>query len=525
MLKNKAKFYEFLSLFIMTVGTVIGSGIFMKNTQLLQSTENPIIAIILWTAVGLVAIMIVYVFIEISSATTHMGNGTVGTWTKMFINRRTASLFSVFYTTLYYPICQSLFAGAFVGFFFQTIGKPLDADTQLIILLATGIFLIVFFNTISMLKPSLSRHIQVFGTIFKFIPLLIALGAGFFLMNTGSSAFLNGGYGGHDWSTSNFVGANFIKGFGPILFAFDGFIYITNAQKRAKFKEVVPKSLLFGLVFVAIFYVLISISLFMGSPDGSIVELLSKLFSLSGSASAATAANIISNIFLMGICLIGVNIFAMIGNIGLESDVDAKIVYTHNKGMSTVHAGIVNTILSIIFFVALTLAGTMFIRGNWTGLGTTFESWTAADPKNVNLKDYLSMVNNNMLAFINTMSTAISTFCFLMVGMVMIASIFNRKTNKVAVEKIKGFIPLAIFGSILLIFFVICGVITFALPESGKAWIGSDGFYFTILFGGSFIFAILIFALQEFLFYKIPITNGFHGFHSDHKKGVAHVKQ
>ncbi|MBY7703834.1 amino acid permease [Vibrio harveyi] len=94
---------------------------------------------------------------------------------------------------------------------------------------------------------------------------------------------------------------SFFRGFGGILFAFDGFVYICNAQKRAKHKDVVPKALLFGMVFVSIFYVLMAVSLFLGSTDGSIAELLKRLFN-GGEVKESVAANVLVAIITTLIC-------------------------------------------------------------------------------------------------------------------------------------------------------------------------------------------------------------------------------
>ncbi|SYV96621.1 Uncharacterised protein, partial [Mycoplasma putrefaciens] len=47
-MKNKGKMFEFLTLFAMVIGTVVGAGIYIKNKEVLTGTHNPIIAIILW---------------------------------------------------------------------------------------------------------------------------------------------------------------------------------------------------------------------------------------------------------------------------------------------------------------------------------------------------------------------------------------------------------------------------------------------------------------------------------------------
>jgi|GEM_PF-857588 len=76
--QTRTKSFEFMTLFMMVLGTVVGSGIYMKNSELLQQAKNPIIGIILWLIVGIVCVLSVIVFMEISSSTRHFGNGTMG---------------------------------------------------------------------------------------------------------------------------------------------------------------------------------------------------------------------------------------------------------------------------------------------------------------------------------------------------------------------------------------------------------------------------------------------------------------
>jgi hypothetical protein len=47
MLKNRTKLFELITLFTMVISTVVGTGIYVKNNELLLETANPIIAIIL----------------------------------------------------------------------------------------------------------------------------------------------------------------------------------------------------------------------------------------------------------------------------------------------------------------------------------------------------------------------------------------------------------------------------------------------------------------------------------------------
>lgn len=524
-MKNKARNFEFLTLFVMVVGTVIGSGIFMKNSQLLTETGNPIIAIILWVVVGAIAVMTVYVFVEIASSTRHFGNGTISNWTKIFINRRLASFFSMFYLTLYFPICQAVFTAGFITYFFLALGINLPVSTQLTVYLVAGISFIVIFSLINGLSPVLGKRIQIFGTFFKFIPLIIALVAGFFLIDKtgGSSAIWNGsGIGSgeeHPWSSSDFRPDLFIRGFGAILFAFDGFIYIANSQKTAKHKEVVPKALLVGMIFVALFYTLMAISLFLGSPDGSIVKVLEKVFSGNNpnNQTAIKAAEIISDIFLMIICLIGINLFTYLGMVDLESSADAKLVYSKNRGFSYRKAAWVQLSFSIAIYVGFILFGALITRDTGMDNLPTWKGINTIKPDDMKIGTWLGITTDKISSFIGTVSSTASTLAFMMIASILVASIVNRRTQKVKVEKIKGFLPIAIICAILLYILVIAGVFSFVMPLNvlnGKVtWIKSDGFYFLILLIAGLSVATIGYLLQEYwLFKKDPFKKGFDGY-------------
>jgi len=182
MKRAKSKTFEFLTLFVMTVGTVVGAGIYFKNAEILGQSQNPIIAILLWLIVGVVCVVAIAVFFEISSSTKNSGNGTLGNWLKLFVGRRVASFFSVLYVVMYVPAYNALFAGTFVFFFLQVIGVDLSWQMMLIIYLILGIVLLFAFHILNALSFQTGKAIQLFGTFFKFIPLVIAFIAGFILI-------------------------------------------------------------------------------------------------------------------------------------------------------------------------------------------------------------------------------------------------------------------------------------------------------------------------------------------------------
>ncbi|PPE06005.1 APC family permease [Williamsoniiplasma lucivorax] len=503
--KPKTKTFEFLTLFTMVIGTVIGSGIYMKNNELLQQTQNPIISIALWALVGFVCVISVRIFIEISSSTKHFGNGTIGNWTKLFINRKVASLFSIFYLVMYLPSTQAFFIGTFIMYFFQAIGVVIQPSTQISIYLAAGIFVLVGFTLLQMYKPKYNKTLQVFGTIFKFIPLVIALVAGFVLMDKtgGSSAMWNGGgeTGGH-WSTTSISKTAFIGGFGAILFSFDGYIYIANAQKDATHKDVVPKALFFGMIFVAIFYILMAISLFLGSPDGSIQKLFEKL--LSGGAKTPTElvanlSRVISNSILIIICALNINVFTYIGAVDVQSDAEMGLLFSGKQKttMTEKQAGWTQMAIVAMIYVIMVLLG-FFIpiaTAGWEGINTI-----------ITMEGIKTGIFYAPLTLMGEFASAVSALSFLLISAIVFAAISNRKTNKVKVDKVRFFLPLAIFSSVAMCLFTFFGIFTFVFPNEflldDKKWIETSGFIFTIMLVLSLILWIAVFLIQEKLLFK-----------------------
>ncbi|QQY78145.1 APC family permease [Mycoplasma mycoides subsp. capri] len=462
-MKNKGKLLEFLTLFAMTIGSVVGAGVYFKNKEILFDTRNPIIAIILWIIVGSVCVSMVYLFLEIASSTKNGGSGTIGVWTKLFINRKVGSFFAILNAFFYLPVMQSMFISFFITFIlmmFSTV--QLKGIHFLLIFLTTGIAIIIINALINVFDLSISRKYQAFGTIFKFIPLAIALIAGVVLFDK-NGAFLSGGInitnptGGTskvEWSTSNFNPLLFFRGFGGILFAFDGFIFICNSQRKAKYKDVVPKALIFGMIFVSVFYTLIAVSLLMGSPDGSIGALLEKLFNggkvlnSSDSSTLSRVANILTSVIIIIICSIGANNLSYVSFVVIESDVIDKLYLTSQKNISAKRIAIIQVSVATAIYSTFILVGTLATVG-LTNTATVEQAVSST---------------NGLIYPIQIIATSNACLSFIMIITLIIGALFNRKTNKVEVEKKKGFVVLGSIAACCLILFVTMSLFTILVP-------------------------------------------------------------
>lgn len=483
---------EFWSMFLLVAGIVIGSGIYLKNKELLAQTGNPIIATVLWGVVGLVCIMSVVVFIEISKSTLKLGNGTIGNWSKLFLSRRVASFFAIVYTFVYMPTTQSVFVAGVVGYMIQAIGVELAPLEILAIYLTCCISILALFVVTNILAPRYSKNLQLFGGIFKFIPLIVAMVAGFILWGLGT----DNSFDNIDME-KNVKVLSFLGGFGAILFSFDGYVYIANMQRGAKYPEAVPKALTAGMVFVTIFYILIALATF-GGGNGTIEGVLSKIFG--GGKESENVAWIIANIIMMLVCLLSVNMFTNLGMTEIFSDYNCKIIYIPKSKANIRNAAILQFFLTIIYFIATILLGTLAHHGDWKGMDAKVSDFG-------DLPTYLDQA----AYFINSFSSATTVMVFIMLDMLIFGAMVNRFTRKVDVPKVKLFWPAAIISSVMIMIFNIFGIVTFLIPESGQSFIESNGFIFLLILIFCVSYATVIFIAQEIFFAKKDPFNGFEG--------------
>ncbi|AVN64027.1 hypothetical protein CG006_03550 [Mesoplasma florum] len=508
---KSSKVYEFWYLFLLIVGICIGSGIYVKNQELISQTKSPWIATVLWLTIGLVCVISIVVFMEIAKSTEKEGNGTVSNWCKLFVNRKFASFVSVLYTTIYMPAYQSIFVSLTIAYFFAFTGITPDPRALLSVYIIVGVSLFVLFAFVNVYSANISRKMQFFAMFIKFIPLIIAFFAGFLIAILGSNP--NGNGMGME-SGTDLLFMNFLGGMGAILFSFDGYIFTANTQKSAKNKQVVPIAIISGLVFITMFYVLMAISLFLGG-DGSVETVLIQVFSGFSehpSDTSIKAASTVVYLIMFLICLLNINMFTHFGTSNLLSDHNMKLIYLRKGDNEFKKSAFTQMAISVTFYVALILVGSLSSHGKWNGMSTNVNI-NFFDPETQKVI-YIAYLTSPMF-YVGIMSSVCAVLIFIVISMLMIAAMWNRKTQKVKVSKVKFFWPSAIISTTLFLFFTICGLIVFLAPHlidsSDMNWKTNGGMMFTIIFIVTLLATIVIWLLQERMFKINPFENGFEG--------------
>ncbi len=297
---NKNGNYGVLSLMAMTIGIVIGSGIFFKNLSLLATSETIGNLLISWIIGSLIVISLVIAYLEIISVTEISGEqSTIANWGRKLLGIRFGKFVGYYFTFIYFPIVLSAlfeFSSSFLlDTVFIAVDKPVwlqnDINYTLCIILVAFVLLAIVLSINSILsKPG--KYLQNIGTAIKVIPLIFIIGLAIML-------FAGAGVGnpivepGFNYETSNPSGNSNIQlilaTIPAILFTFDGFLFAGALSKEAKKPSSFRISYILSMIFIVIVYLLFSVGvIYLGSPDQTLV---------SNSAEFGTITNAIYNVF------------------------------------------------------------------------------------------------------------------------------------------------------------------------------------------------------------------------------------
>ncbi|AUB32161.1 APC family permease [Spiroplasma floricola] len=419
--KTKNKIFEFLSVFSMTFGIVVGSGIYLKNAGdngvLAKAGDNPYLAISIWTLIAVFCCMMMLTFIEISSSTKKGEHNTLTAWAGRFVGRRYGSLVTILYALIYLPVLIIIGALFTTSSFFQSLDiihkfSTGDSQAQLmsyelrvtieILVSAIVLFLFQIMNTYSS-KPG--KILQTVLSFLKFIPLLTVLIAGitFFAMGNESS-----------FSPENvkpFKFSNIFMTMVPIMFAFDGFLDSAAIQKDCEHKEVVAPAMMTGIVAVSVFYIVITIAIFMGASDGNILNIFEKV-----DPRAHFAFNLIITITLLTM----VNAYSVIYPLVIRASIEEKFIHSKNGAeLSKVKSSWIAMAIVSVFFISFVASGLLLEN------------------------DYL------FTAYLSSDSTII--IVYLLNLPILIQMLRNRKTKRVEIRKIRGAYFAGVFSCSMLI--------------------------------------------------------------------------
>jgi APA family basic amino acid/polyamine antiporter len=263
-LKKNIGFFVSTSL---VIGTVIGSGIFMKPGIVLSSTANSTMALLAWIIGGIITLASGLTIAEVSVNIPKTGGLYV--YLEEVYGTMWGFICGWVQTIVYGPAVMGalgLYFGSLMADFF---GFP--ENSKIII----GIITIILLGTLNLLGTQFGGFIQTLSTIGKLIPIILIAVFGIF---KGNVSIFNAVSGSSPATLS--MGAAVLA----TLWAYDGWMNVGfMAGEMKNPSKTLPRAIISGIVIVIIAYLSVNIAMLHVLPAKQIVKL--------GPNAAATAAS------------------------------------------------------------------------------------------------------------------------------------------------------------------------------------------------------------------------------------------
>ena len=258
----------------MVIGTVIGSGVFIKGGKVLNLTGgNMLQGIAVIGIVGLICIICSIVFAELGARYEKV-NGVVD-YAEVALGPKYAYYVGWFMTTIYVPALCAMLAFFSAMMFLQLFGiSAVDFSTGQVNPVAIGVgagFLMLGYG-LNILSPKLAGKMQIGATVIKLVPLLLMgiIGTIAGLVNGTTLEVLS------FTASAEYVpvgGAGFFKAIVGFAFAYEGWILATSINSELKdAKKNLPLALIIGALVTTVIYALYIFSMSSVGDVGTIIS-------------------------------------------------------------------------------------------------------------------------------------------------------------------------------------------------------------------------------------------------------------
>ncbi|XP_030753985.1 b(0,+)-type amino acid transporter 1 isoform X2 [Sitophilus oryzae] len=234
------------------VGTMIGSGIFVSPSGLLERTGSIGMSFVIWMSCGLLSLLGALSYAELGTMNT--SSGAEYAYFMDAFGAPPAFLFSWASTLVLKPsqmaiICLSF--GKYAVEAFVTECEPPEIVVKMVALLA--MIVILYVNCYSV---NLATSVQNVFTAAKLVAVLIVIAGGVYKMFDGNTQHLK-----HPFANTQYSVGNIATAFYTGLWAYDGWNnlnYVTEEIKNPS--RNLPRSIIIGIPLVTICYALINVS-------------------------------------------------------------------------------------------------------------------------------------------------------------------------------------------------------------------------------------------------------------------------
>lgn len=477
----KKKKISFISAIFLVIGSTIGAGIFLKNHEILGNVGGSWVLTLVSWILSIFAIICMGVSLtEVASATTNSNLGSIS-WVKNFCHKYIYKAAKNFMAFLYLPLNFIIMPYYAVLQFQDAFGWQTQWWIAAIIALAIG----SWFFIVSGLSSKFGNIQNWIVTSVKFVPLAFCVIAGITLAATGNG-----------WTTGEYIHIlpvtpdtknlrliqlaptlGIIGSIPAIIFSYDGFYTAAGIQSEMEEPKKTPLAIVIGLLIVSLINLLIAVSLLFGSKDGKVTTL--GWFDDNGFHWVVGVIQIMIAIGVFGI----VNGFAIYnplfyqdlikeGELPFAHKLKSKVLSNKNNSIGLIYAGVI----TLVFFVLFTLIGALAYRDVNNYSQTTMTAMDGVKSLGYDVNELGP--TNSLYSFVDLVANWASTFVFLFISFAIIGAMINRKTNKVKVTKVKGFMWCSIIATVLIdvtvLFIVISSIanifLVYQWPHSDESW-------------------------------------------------------
>ncbi len=501
--KSQDRQYGLLTILSMVVGIVIGSGIFVKNQSLYNSTSSSLLSISAWIFMTVMVLFMVFAFVEIASISKHKKEpGTLHSWTRDLINPKVGRIVGYFYVFVYFPILLVALSSYATNELMNTVN--LLSGWSLVQTTPWGAYFLKFgiatlflvgFAAMNMKTSKPGKLFQVSGTAIKLIPLvlltftalvIVPMAAAGIPTNAGNPTLEAGATNavletGAMWDPNSVTNTGmqgndslfklFVLALPGVMFAYDGFIWAAALQGEAKKQSTFKVALISGMLLVAFLYLSLSWAVFAIFPytdvngDGiyQATYALGDLNTVGGIYTDPSTGNTytgdVSTLTVTAAFLVVFPNAAWLASV--ISIIIVISIATSLSGNTIVAARNVSSLSEKDMILdskghylqrnkALVPQNSakllMFVSIAWLAVLTGF------DAINIGVYQLGASINtsNDLIKSTNFATDVITIFSYSILCMLLVAGLSNRKTNKVTVEKSSVFIPFASISAIIM---------------------------------------------------------------------------
>lgn len=277
----------------LVVGTIIGTGVFLKSAKMAQAVKTPELVLLAWVAAGLLSLAGALSYAELGAMLPAAGGEYVYLraaygdlpaflfgWMRLVVGS-TGSLasiaagFAIFLAALF-PM-DAVWAQKTFTFLGQQIVWTLGPQQ------VAAVCLILFLSAINCLRVAFGGRVQSFFTLAKVLAIVAIMGGAFFFAPSATWDHLRAPAGVPAWSGWSAFGAAMLAA----LWAYDGWNNMPMAAGEVKDPgRNIPRGLIFGMFIVLAVYLLVNLAYCYALP---ISEIATSSSTLHGSAPPVAA--------------------------------------------------------------------------------------------------------------------------------------------------------------------------------------------------------------------------------------------